>query len=741
MYPAAARPPAFAAVTFEDGFGQRRHAMSVAHEPLEVLAFRDDLTSVSSFEFALRDRVGRFSSFQSEHFSRIRAVERLGKGGATLALISDQVQGNRLSEILAQAETRRLPLETDAALCVIRQLVNAVAQLHKKPELWHGAIAPERIIVMPTARVVIVEHVLGAAIEQLHYPYEQYWKELRVAIPKSGTGQFDRRTDITQVGAVALALLIGRAIAVDEYPMRIGEMINGTRALSASGNMGPLPVPLREWLTRSLQLDPRNPFPSAVEAWAELDRVLRYSDPRREVAALESFLKRYQATVAVKAGALSSAPMPPRPVSVPPSAPPAQTVTTPYNVTTPLAAASSHTHAKAHAHATPYASPTPYTSAPPPVTPPVAEPAPPVAPHRHVMPQPDPPASAATSPVREEDYSFDDNESEEVDSDMAKSAGIPRSRLIAAALVLIALTSGGTIAARKFFMAAEQPAAMGTLAVQTNPPGVSVVVDGTQRGATPLSIALEPGRHSLELVTDGDVRTVPITITPGGQVSQFIDLPHTPSAFGELQIRTDPPGAQVSVDGHTLGKSPLTAEGLAPGPHTVVLVNELGSVTQKVNIEAGATASLMVPLTASRGAGVSGWIAVNAPVDVQLYENQRLLGSSQTDRIMVPVGRHDLEIVNETLGFKASRVVNVFPGQVATLKLDIPKAPVALNALPWAEAWVDGERIGETPIGSVSLTIGPHEVVFRHPELGEKRVVTTVTLGTPAKVTVDMTKK
>jgi hypothetical protein len=126
---------------------------------------------------------------------------------------------------------------------------------------------------------------------------------------------------------------------------------------------------------------------------------------------------------------------------------------------------------------------------------------------------------------------------------------------------------------------------------------------------------------------------------------------------------------------------------------------------------------------------------------VQLYENQRLLGSSQTDRIMVPVGRHDLEIVNEALGYKASKVVNVSPGGVATVKLDMPKAAVALNAVPWAEAWVDGERIGETPIGSVSLSIGPHEVVFRHPELGEKRVVTTVTLGTPAKVTVDMRKK
>jgi hypothetical protein len=128
-------------------------------------------------------------------------------------------------------------------------------------------------------------------------------------------------------------------------------------------------------------------------------------------------------------------------------------------------------------------------------------------------------------------------------------------------------------------------------------------------------------------------------------------------------------------------------------------------------------------------------------VDVQLFENQRLLGSSQTDRIMVSVGRHDLEVINEAIGYRATKTVNVAPGQTSNIKLDLPKAPMALNAVPWAEVWVDGDRVGETPIGSVQVTIGPHEVVFRHPELGERRVVTTVTLAGPAKVSVDMRKK
>jgi serine/threonine protein kinase len=713
MDPATARTPSSAPVAFQDGLGQRRLSVSVTNEPLELLGLREELTAVSSFEFALRDRVSRLSSFQSEHYGRVRGVERIGKTGKTLAVVSDHVQGVRLAEILSFAESRLLPIETNAALCLIRQLVHALSLLHQKaPDLCHGAIGPERLIVTPQARLVIVEHVLGAALDQLHYTHEQYWKSLRIPLPRTGSGpHFDRRADITQAGLTALALIVGRPIAEDDYPGRIGEMASGTWALSATGGIEPLPAALREWLMRAIQLDPRNPFPSALEAWAELDRVLHYSDPIGEIAALKTFLTRYQARVAADS-AKTAAPAAMPPMASRPSAPSAPA---PHPRPVPVAGqtqgspSSGSTVASVH----------PQTST-----------------------RPDSPIAPAVKPPAKEDQApVDDSRSEEAESVMKKSNPFIRGRWVAAAVVLVALTSGGTLAVGRIMKPAVAPETLGTLAVQTNPAGATVVIDGQQRGASPLSLQLKPGRHVVELVTDGDVRTIPVMITPGGQVSQFIEIPRATSALGELQIRTEPAGAQVSIDGRPLGKSPLTAEGLTPGQHTVVLENDLGPVTQRVTIEAGTTASLVVPMTAPRNAPVSGWISINAPIDVQLYENQRLLGSSQTERIMVSVGRHDLEVVNEALGYRASKTVNVNPGQTANIRLDLPKAAMALNAVPWAEVFVDGERAGETPIGSVQVSIGPHEVVFRHPELGEKRVITTVTLAGPAKVSVDMRKK
>jgi hypothetical protein len=344
--------------------------------------------------------------------------------------------------------------------------------------------------------------------------------------------------------------------------------------------------------------------------------------------------------------------------------------------------------------------------------------------------------------VRKELFSAADIESPSTDYE-TETPTEPRKRWqpVAAAIVLIALAGAGVTAARRYVGGPSAATTDGTLLMTTNPPGAHLFVDGVERGATPLTVTLKAGAHALELRGDGEPRLMPITMTAGAQVSQYIEMPKTLSTFGHLQIRTEPAGARVSIDGIARGAAPITVPDLTPGEHAVLLESDLGSVKQTVTIEAGVTASLTVPLTAPEGAPVSGWMALTAPADVQVFENKRLLGTSQSDRLMVSAGRHEIEIVNETLGYRATRTVQVSPGKVTQVKIEFPKGTIALNALPWAEVWVDGEKVGDTPIGSLSLTIGAHEFVFRHPDLGEQRHAATITVSTPARLSVDLRKK
>ena len=57
---------------------------------------------------------------------------------------------------------------------------------------------------------------------------------------------------------------------------------------------------------------------------------------------------------------------------------------------------------------------------------------------------------------------------------------------------------------------------------------------------------------------------------------------------------------------------------------------------------------------------------------------------------------------------------------VPAVAIDPPKALVNVNARPWADVLIDSEMVGQTPLSGISLTVGPHQVVFRNPQFGER---------------------
>lgn len=688
---------------FSDGLGERVVvADGATGELLQILRLHPALTAVPSFEFALRERAARLANFRHACYARVRRIDRAMGPTPALAVVSDHVEGTRLADILRVAQERALYLDINAALCLIRQLVPAVAVLHENArDVAHGLIAPERLLVTPNARLVVVEHVLGAAIEQLQYGRERLWQDFRVGLPPSaGVPRFDHRADVTGMGLVALALVLGRPIATDEYPHHIGTLLGQARERTPLGEERPLSLPLQGWLARALQIDGRRAFASGPEAMAALDDLMAEDSAHVSApVALETFLSRY-------VGSLLE-PAPPTPVAAPAFAPPEITIVDDE---------------------------------------PAEEPAP-VAPARHApepldlnelldvreLPGVKPPIAAPARPLFNPDRPF---------SAPAESLAVPAAppdrpwMKIAAAIAVLVLIGGGAVAYKVFGRGPAAPA-MGTLAVQSNPAGVAVFVDGVERGRTPARVMLAPGAHILELRGSGVPRVIPLNVSAGAEVSQYLEFAEAP-ATGQLAIQSDPAGAKVLVDGTERGVAPITIGDLTPGSHQVVLQSEAGTARHTVTVQAGGTASLVVPMSSANSGPVSGWVAVKAPFTIEIYEQGQLLGTTDTDRIMLASGRHELELVNTPLAFRSTRVVQVPPGKVATLPVDLPNGVINLNATPWAEVWIDGQRVGETPIGNLSIPIGQHEIVFKHPQLGEKRQAVSVTLAAPVRLSVDM---
>jgi hypothetical protein len=770
-------------LTFEDGLGERRYILGALNEPIEVLRLSSVLSAVSSFDFALRERAARLAGFRYESYARVRAIE-LDKRTSTLVVLSDYVPGIRVSAMLADVERRALPFDINVARTLIRQLVTAsVAWHHAVGDIIHGALGPERLIVTPAGRLVVAEYVLGAALEQLAYSRARYWRELRIPLPEgAGAPEFDARADVAQIGAVALALVLGRPLTTDEFPDRLRELISGAALRTVTGALEPLPVASREWLTRALQLDPRASFKSVMEARASLDDAFGDENPVAELGALQVFLARQagqtisgdvdlspqleamKAFLARYPSRRQSKPAPVPPADSQPSAPSLGGAPAlggaPVSTAAPTVVRPTTAPSVVGAPAVPAA---PALSSAPAVVstpaPRISEPAPPHASEETSAIEPSLMEQALDQLEEEESPAVHQSKhhvdvmapayveaplpphAEERRSAIPVVAWRARLRLIAvaAAIGLLVILAGFGL----YRWRSTPQVLSGVLTVNTTPPGVSIAIDGQTRGVTPITLELPPGEHVVELRTETERRRIPITLTAGAQMSQFLEFPRTAgsgSASGELLVRTEPPAASVTVDGVPVGRSPLSVPDLTPGTHTVVLQHEAGSLTERVLIENGRTASLVVSL-GSTPKTAAGWIAIDAPADVQVFENQRFLGNNRMDRIMLPVGRHELEIVNEDLGYRERRTVQVGPGQVASLRLEWPKGSMAINAIPWAEAWVDGTRVGETPIGNIQVPIGRHEVVFRHPELGERRTLVTVTTGDPVRVGVDLRAK
>jgi hypothetical protein len=134
-----------------------------------------------------------------------------------------------------------------------------------------------------------------------------------------------------------------------------------------------------------------------------------------------------------------------------------------------------------------------------------------------------------------------------------------------------------------------------------------------------------------------------------------------------------------------------------------------------------------------------GIVEIVSSVPLRVSEGGRTLGTSAAP-LRLPLGRHTLELRNDELGFQAAQAVDVRQGRTERIQPALPTGLANLNATPWAEVWIDGRRVGETPLGRVELTIGAHEIRFRHPELGEQSRTVTITAGKVALLSVELSK-
>jgi hypothetical protein len=212
--------------------------------------------------------------------------------------------------------------------------------------------------------------------------------------------------------------------------------------------------------------------------------------------------------------------------------------------------------------------------------------------------------------------------------------------------------------------------------------------------------------------------------------AEMADTP-IPAGRGRLVIQTQPPGVKVMLDRRLVGETPLQLD-VPPGRRILTFLTTGGEVIHSARVVAGKTEKVDLAV-------FNGWAAIFAPIVLDVAINGKKVGTTEQNRLMLPPGRHQLTLSNKDFDYSVTREAVIEPGEVFSISVD-PRGTINLNAVPWAEVWLDGQKLGDTPLADLSVPLGLHEFVFKNPQFGERKVIATIKLNDNAPLAVDFSK-
>src|SRR5579864_2259580 len=645
-----------------DGLGDRLLMFdNSAAVPLELLRFPRSFSQSASFELALRRRIDELTTFSHPAAATIRSIQWLGTGDG-LALVSNQVAGRRLSEAFGQARGPAYAME------LLRQLMEFVAALERHGKgIAHGAINADRVVISETGRLVVVEHVLGAALTTLCWPPSRARTSLGLPMPGGDRSMFDPRSDVFQLAYLALAVALGRRINPTDDP-RQGETLIA-EACRPGLTRSPISPRLRHWLERALQLNGSS-FATAAEAHEA------FRSPPDEQPELKP-----APPVALPRNPASERPIDPSAHGARPG------VGWRTGRVTRLRPKGSTDSTEATGAPSPGAARDPKASP---------------APTRgiaftfrrlgEVLPRPtarwivpglvlvvalqtvviavvsarssarSAPGPAATSLLVD---SPQPGATVLVDG---KPAGVTPLRLsVGAGTKSIRLEPGGAaVRVTGALPAAAAEPARTTMDVTSDPPGARVMIDGKASGVTPLSVAVDPGTHAVSISSGSASMSRTVTVGAGTTAAVMATLVAPGSGAGWVTIAS-PVELQILEGGVVIGTTSVARLMLPAGRHELVVSNAaLGfQAPMRVDVQAGKSGTATVNLP-------NGSVSINALPWATVSLDGRDLGTTPIANVDVPLGTHEFVLRHPQLGERRQSVLVTTKGPVR-LVVDLNK--------------------------------------------------------------------
>jgi hypothetical protein len=293
----------------------------------------------------------------------------------------------------------------------------------------------------------------------------------------------------------------------------------------------------------------------------------------------------------------------------------------------------------------------------------------------------------------------------------------PRLMKLAGVGVAAAALIGAAFGARAL-LTNDEP---GTVTIVTKPTDAEVIVNGRpiESGkSSPFTVQdLAPGQeHSIVVRKTGYAEQTHHFELEGGEVKALPNVELTPLRLDTgFTLSSVPEGASIYVDDVKLAATtPSRITDLKPGLHVIRL--ELGDGYQPWETQVALASGQVIELPTARLVGGGGTRASNKVAAAP--SSPRSSGSSSSRSSRRSSDRSSRTSRTAAPVQTASAPVRFAPVPASQPKVSGAQGTLRLNSRPWAQVFVDGRMVGNTPVMNMPLSAGSHSIKLVNPQLG-----------------------
>lgn len=265
------------------------------------------------------------------------------------------------------------------------------------------------------------------------------------------------------------------------------------------------------------------------------------------------------------------------------------------------------------------------------------------------------------------------------------------------------------------------------VSITSQPQGASVIVDGQDRGTTPITLFdLKPGRHHLKYRLAGYVERDRFFNT--NEEGPFIEKSEVlVEEKGLLLIKTDPAGCDIAIDGVSVGQSPRLITHLAAKDTYSVRLRKAGYQDQTITVRFEGRKPVVREEKLVLASGTLD--VMSDPPGAEVMINGIVRGKTPLKVTEIPKGRAVVKFRLD--GFAdESRELSVNAGDKQTLSVMLTGLPgtLQLSSVPeGARFYVNDEPRGKGPLAIPGLK--PGDYVVRAELEGYGTMTKTITLA------------